>query len=186
MNDRQVSPPGAQILGDEAAMAAVRFRFAAQKDSGPVQQIAAEGMLDAPLLHQPQEPRLVFLPASLPLLVIVKKGLRGREERLMDVFGANARDEQPAVAVARIFFAAQQRDTIPLAARQHALDSLPELRRCGNLCVEHMPLGVVEPGSIRTASQLPAQIQVFHSTAGDRGMPSLAIELHGGLTISMG
>ena len=43
MNDRQVSPPGSQILGDQAAMAAVRFRLAAQKDRGPVQQIAAEG-----------------------------------------------------------------------------------------------------------------------------------------------
>ena len=53
------------------------------------------------------------------------------------------------MAVARIFFAAQQRDTIPLAARQHALDSLTELRRCGNLCVEHMPLGVVEPAADR-------------------------------------
>jgi hypothetical protein len=53
MNDREVSPPGAQILGDKTAMAAVRFRLAAQKDSGPVQPIAAEGMLDAPLLHQP-------------------------------------------------------------------------------------------------------------------------------------
>src|SRR5882762_7037363 len=88
MNDRQVSPPGAQILGDKAAMAAVRFRLAAQKNSGPIQQIAAEGMLDAALLHQPQESRLVLLPASLALLVIVEKRLRGRQKRLMDVFGA--------------------------------------------------------------------------------------------------
>src|SRR5439155_20679122 len=102
MNDLDVSPPLAQIFGYPAAVAAVRFRLAAQQNSGPVEQALVERVLDAALLHQPQELLLVILPASLALLVVVQNGLSGREPRLMHVFGAaNFLEEEAQVLFLR-------------------------------------------------------------------------------------
>src|SRR5262249_53195319 len=122
MNDLDVSPTLAQILGDQAAVAAIRFRLAAEQDRGPVEQAPVERVLDTTLLHQPQELRLVILPASLTLLVVVQNGLSGREPRLMHVSGATDFLEKEA-RVLLLVEARQLRDVV-----QPDIDQPPDAR----------------------------------------------------------
>jgi len=88
-------------------------------------------------------------------------------------------DQQPAVAVGRVFLAAKDRRAGLRKPFQQPLDSLPETGRFGKGAVQNPPLAVIESRILGSPAQQVAEVQIPNSPVLKRWMDRLAIELRG-------
>jgi len=118
MHDVDVPPFAGEVFRHQPAVAVVGLVLAAQK-AAAVERFLRH-LLDAPLLHQGQEPPLVVGPSALLLLVEIEDVLGGSQRRPM--LAAHATDGLGEIGeIVALGEAGQLRDVI-----QAHVDDLPD------------------------------------------------------------
>jgi hypothetical protein len=89
----------------------------------------------------------------------------------------HAADQPAAMAVGRVFLAAEKGRTATIDRTEKPQDAFLELTRLGQAIVEDVSLGVVEPFALRAASQEVAEKQVVDAPASEVVLDRFLVEL---------
>ena len=93
------------------------------------------------------------------------------------VAGEHPADEQAAVAIGRILFAAHDGNAIHCAILFESSNALAKESRLGDTVVENIPIRVVERISLRAAAQFLAHVAVLDAPALNRALDLRVVEV---------
>jgi hypothetical protein len=92
-------------------------------------------------------------------------------------------DEQAAVAMRRVFFAAQQGDAILIGTALKAVDAAKELRAVGNLSIQGPAICIIKGFVLWSTADDVAKIEIACARLTDRVAEGLAVEVRDALGI---